>query len=356
MREKRKESVAFFQEILEQPYIFRKIRNSQGRNINKTAKYLSNCSEIHFTGCGDAYANAVSLSAACFDLTGIRATAHEALEFAYYYRAIKQNSALVIISVKGRSKLAVKALTKARQYGMLTILLTNDPSGPMVSNCEGIIELKCGTWKGPRTKTFSSVLFAGYLLFMKIAQIRGHLLDKNVLWVLNNADKIYQQYVKNISLIEKIVKRISIPEVVTFVAAGPNIGTGLYGAAKVKETNRISSIFYELEEFAHIETVAPSPKNLTIFLDIGPKTRARFFELIQVSMNVLQRDVIVSSDRKEKRNYYFPPLKVPEIISPLFYTLPVQLFAYTLATKRGIDADRMPLRETSHRIAFLPQK
>lgn len=52
---------------------------------------------------------------------------------------------------------------------------------------------------------------------------------------------------------------------VTFVTYGRNISTAYMGRAKYKEVLRWEANLYQIEEFAHTETVAPAPGRYTIF-------------------------------------------------------------------------------------------
>lgn len=355
----------FFKEILEQPERVKDVLKKEENNIERVALAIQEREphKIYLLGCGDSYANSLAGKYAFEEVTKIPTESMEALEFARYCSHMSDSKTVVILySARGRSKLVLEALDKAKERMALTISLVNDLESPAAGCAEYALNIHAGPWKAPRTKTFTTALAATYLLALKLADFMGMDQDTNLKGLLRELCKIPNLIQYSFAEWEETVKSTAEEfrdsTRLCFVGGGPNYATALYGMAKIKETNRMYSTAYELEEFAHIETVDYGENEPTIIMSPGGKSSDRALEIISIAQRSLKRKVLSIIGESLKRDIPWSNrvVLIPdigEILTPLVYAVPVQILAYRLAIERGINPDSPPLRDFARKIAFV---
>lgn len=113
----------YYKEIREQPLLFEMLYRREAEKIKEIVQKLQKkmIKQVIFTGCGDAYDNAV-YSAQCFNALvdkKIFASAVEPFEFIHQSQQIEVNTALIVFSVKGRSKLVMEMMKELKKKFIL---------------------------------------------------------------------------------------------------------------------------------------------------------------------------------------------------------------------------------------------
>jgi glucosamine--fructose-6-phosphate aminotransferase (isomerizing) len=129
-----------------------------------------------------------------------------------------------------------------------------------------------------------------------------------------------------------------------FLARGSNVATALEGALKLKEISYIHAEGYAAGESKHGPISLVEPGFLCVFIAPMDRTRGR---LIGNVMEMKARgayilSIITRGDREmmEMSDDYVEVPEVPESLYPILCTVPLQLFAYHVATIRGLDPDK----------------
>ena len=141
--------------------------------------------------------------------------------------------------------------------------------------------------------------------------------------------------------IEEIAKKEIDKLIYLFASGGPAFACSLFGAAKVKECTPDHALAIPLEEFHHYNSqkvndpmflIAPDGLSIPRALDTAKQGKAWGGKIYSV-MTEGNMTLKESSDQ-----VIFLP-KVEESMSPILYSLPVQLFAYHLAMNKFFAAE-----------------
>lgn len=348
----------YYKEIREQSFLFDMLYMREAEKIKEIARKLHNkmIKRIIFTGCGDAYDNAV-YSAQCFNYMtarNITAFAVEPFEFLHQNDYVMTNDALVVFSVKGRSKLVMEMMEKL-QGKIYIIAVTNEINSPIAQMSDDVIFLDAGQWVGPRTKVYTLALYVGLLL---AAAYHGDV----KIW--NELGKLYfyiNQVLEDHINWNHVVKNCSQPNGITFVEYGMNWATAYMGRAKVKEVLRWDADVYELEEFAHTATVAPSIGRLTVFCCENSPLLNRISEIIVLAGDHLKRDVLLICSQSVWEKMSIPEGKcnwilLPDVMKeaePILQSIVLQILMFHIAIHNGINPDHPPLRQLARETAFV---
>jgi glucosamine 6-phosphate synthetase-like amidotransferase/phosphosugar isomerase protein len=143
-----------------------------------------------------------------------------------------------------------------------------------------------------------------------------------------------------------------------FLAAGPEMGTAQYGAAKLVELTHVAAWPGDLEEFAHSQYWAMPVSDLVIVIATNPLV-ARYATdaceaLGQLGVATLAIDVVGAPVTPAAARVTLPSIE--PTVAPLVSAIPLQRLAYLLAEQGGLDPNtRLHLKgdETRFRVSRL---
>ncbi len=143
-----------------------------------------------------------------------------------------------------------------------------------------------------------------------------------------------------------------MPSGVRFLAAGAEIGTARYGAAKLVELTRIPAWSADLEEFAHSQYWATPTSDLLVVLATEPRVaalaEANLASLATLGFRSLVIDTQATPVTSATRRLTLP--SVPPSLAPLASAIPLQALAHGLARATGLEADtRAHLKQDAER-------
>ena len=344
-----------FREIHEQPQVLRRLLDKEVENIHRLAEDIHARQIQHVViaarGTSD---NAGRYAQYLFGaINGLVVALATPSLFTIYKRPPSFGNSLVLgISQSGKSPDIVAVLAEARQQGVLTAALTNEPQSELASNADHVIDLHAGLERSvAATKTYTSELMAIAMLSASLLSIRSY---ASALWMPNASDS---QMMADLGKIPEIVSETlsmeaSIAEIVpryrymrdcVVIGRGYNYSTAFEIALKLKELTYTIVEPYSSADFLHgplaviehgfpIIVVAPSGVMST---EMG-----RFMRTLKQR----QAEILVISDAQEILDHALIklqlPVPVPEWLSPLTAVLPGQIFAMHLAAIRNYDPDK----------------
>jgi fructoselysine-6-P-deglycase FrlB-like protein len=126
---------------------------------------------------------------------------------------------------------------------------------------------------------------------------------------------------------------------VRVLAAGADMGTARYGAAKFVELTRIPAWAADLEEFAHSQYWAMPASDLVVIVATGPVVAGYATEscraLADLGVRTLVIDTADAPVETATMRITLPAL--PETLAPLVAAVPLQHLAYRMAVASGLD-------------------
>lgn len=247
--------------------------------------------------------------------------------------------ALVLgISQSGAAPDVIEVVTKARETGVLTACITNEPASKLAAAAEYPLLIGAAEEISvAATKTYTGSLALLALLSTALDESRPERLEH-----LRRAANCMERTLGLDDTIHHLVERYAEMQGCVVLGRGFNRATALETALKVTETSCISARGYSSADFQHgpIAQVysgfpcllfAPDGKAFAPMVAMADKLRSRHPALISFAHDAA---FLAGSETAVR-----VPGPVAEWVSPLVYAVAGQLFAYWLAVAKGLDPD-----------------
>lgn len=310
---------------------------------------LKKIEHIQIIACGTSF-NAGSIGRYWFEsLAGISCDVEIASEFRYRKSVNRKNSLFITLSQSGETAdtLAALKLAKNKNY-LATMTICNVSGSSLVRESDYTLLTKAGIEIGvASTKAFTTQLCA-LLLFttsiMKARNMLNNLESKNMIQHLQMLPQVIENALGTQNQIIEIAKEFSDKEHALFLGRGVFYPIAMEAALKLKEISYIHAESYAAGELKH-GPLALVDKNMPVIV-IAPNNT--LFEKLRSNIEevkarggklyVFSCEDAVFQDNDNLTHVILP--KVPEIIAPIYYTIPMQLLAYHIALIKGTDVDQ----------------
>ena len=343
-------------EIFEQPVAIE--RTLAGRMSNKhvlthafgiaAESVFQEVAAVQIVACGSSYYTGLVAKYWFEEYAGIPCQVEIASELRYRKTVVLPKTLLVTISQSGETADTLAALRDAKDKNYLASLcLCNVPNSSLVRESDLSLMLEAGTEICvASTKAFTNQLVDLLLLVGAIGQYNdlddaGH---GELVEALRSLPDIVQSTLKLDTEICRIAEKFVEKHHALFLGRGSHYPIALEGALKLKEISYIHAEGYPAGELKHgplalvdddmpVVAVAPGDELIEKLKSNLEEVRARGAELFVFA------DENVSMVDAEGVTV----LKVPScsaLISPIVYTIPVQLLAYHVAVYKGTDVDQ----------------
>lgn len=307
-------------------------------------RLLAGARRIIVTGCGTSF-NAASCGAwflRGFSRGKIDAHAVEAYDLATYWPGLRPDDVIVALSHSGTTTMTIAALERGRRGGCETVLITGFPDVGAARVARHVLPSGYAeerSWAHTVSYTAALTTLAVLANSLAVPEERLDLLPLSM--VLTEAlglDGIAHRLAA--SLIEA-ESRLG-PADVVIAGAGPNEFTACEARLKLQETSFTRAAASGVEEMLHGPLAAATPDTLLIVIAPGERSTDRALDLTRAAEVIGMTPVVLcaegNAERFENAHRLVLP-DVPEIISPIPFVVPLQLFAYYLATGKGINPD-----------------
>jgi glucosamine--fructose-6-phosphate aminotransferase (isomerizing) len=333
-------------------------------HISAMAKSLlaQGISHLYLTGCGDSAFAGRAAALAFHRHTDVAPHPRHALDLARYdARYLPPGTAVVGVSFSGRVGRTTEALVQARRLGAATYALTNSPDGQLAGAADTVVPLDVTTLGfSPGTSTYVAML--GHLLRLAAALSELTRGDSTLLRAL---DALPAQAARTLELTSDLARtaaeHLTGAPWTTFLGAGPNEATAMFGAAKLFEGPQQLAVSTNLEEWAHEEYFVTKAGDPVVLVNPTGAAHSRGLEILSELRYVGARPVVVSDvapDGEPAEGELVLTLSpgVPEELSPVTAALPLSLMGFHLARLGGkqsynfpSDAARTEHYDTIHR-------
>jgi glucosamine--fructose-6-phosphate aminotransferase (isomerizing) len=241
------------------------------------------------------------------------------------------------VSQSGESTDINLVLENCRRAGAFTIGVTNEQRASMAGVVDELFWTGVGRERSvAATKTYTAQLMAFYILARALSPAGARIPVEKI---PDLADKALSLK-KNIA---EIVDRYRFMRYCVVIARGLNYANAFEFAIKLTETSYLVAKPYSAADFLH-GPVAVVERDFPALIFAPPgKAFAELRKLI-VRLKALQSDTLVISSEpsilKLARKEIRFPHAIDEMISPIPYIIPAQIFAALLAEARGLDPDK----------------
>jgi glucosamine--fructose-6-phosphate aminotransferase (isomerizing) len=245
---------------------------------------------------------------------------------------------VVAISQSGESTDTNVVLERARQQGALTLGITNESSSALARLAEHLFLVRAGREKSvAATKTYTGQMMMLYLLAYALGgAIR--IADLERLPDAVEAALTLEPAVKALS------ERYRYMRYAVVVGRGLNYANAFEFALKLMETCYVVAERFSSADFLHgpIALVEPS---FPVFAFAPPGVTWRSMDETLAKLQGLQAEIVAVTDSGNRdvaaraTKVIRLPRRLPEVLTPIPYIVPAQLFAACLATQKGLNPD-----------------
>jgi len=272
--------------------------------------------------------------------TGIPVSLAAASVYTLYDANVNLRDALVLaISQSGESTDTNLVLARARAQGALTIGITNEPKSTLAGLAEHVLLVRARREKSvAATKTYTGQVLLLYVLAWALGgKIR--LADLERLPELVNLALSLEAEIAALS------ERYRFMNHAVVVGRGFNYANAFEFALKLMETCYVVAERFSSADFLHGPIALVEP-NFPVFL-FAPcgVTWPSLGEMLD-KLRGLKAETVVVCDRgnleadiKATRTIRLPR-KLSDLLTPIPYIVPAQIFAASLAAQKGLDPDR----------------
>jgi glucosamine--fructose-6-phosphate aminotransferase (isomerizing) len=351
MAEKGGYSHFMLKEIHEQILTLRNVLRTPTLYYDLMANSISAAKNIFLIACGTSYHACVSASYLFSKLTHLDVHTAIASEFIEQHGdSINRGSIIIAVSQSGETADTLNAVRYAKNKGAEVLGITNT----MGSTLTRLSSVYIGRNSGPEigvaaTKTFTSQLMVLSKIAITIGLKRGIIplqdaerLKSDLTKMPETVDSVIK---KNEDRIKALVKKYRDTISFCFLGRGINYATALEGRLKLLEIAYSPSLAYPAGESKH-GFIAIIQKNYpAIFIAPMDQTHTKIIGNI-MELKARGADIIAIIDEKDEKikniadEYIEVTSGISNILTPIAYVVPLQLFAHYMATERGLDPDQ----------------
>ncbi len=318
---------------------------------------LEGIDRIQILACGTSWHASLIGRHLIEQLAGIPTQVHYASEFRYAPSPITANTLTIGVTQSGETADTLAALENEKQrrsnaedrFAAKILGITNRPESSISQVTENIIDTQAGIEIGvAATKTFVTQLIAFYGLAIELAYRRQNIPNSRIAEIINGLFAI-PAHIETIletqkNYIEELAHEFVETQDFIFIGRGINFPIALEGALKLKEVSYIHAEGYPAGELKHgpialldskVPVVAIAQPGLVYekVISNAREAKARDARLLGVTPGSDNNGSQVFDD-------LFAIPEVEEILSPILAVIPLQLLAYHIAARRGLDVDQ----------------
>jgi glucosamine--fructose-6-phosphate aminotransferase (isomerizing) len=257
-----------------------------------------------------------------------------------YQARVDYRDALVVgISQSGESTDTNLVLERARRQGALTLGVTNESGSAMARIAEHVFLVRAGREKSvAATKTYTGQMLMMYLLAYALGgAVR-----------IADLERIPDVVRATLALepeIDALSERYRFMRHAVVVGRGLNYSNAFEMALKLMETCYVVAERFSSADFLH-GPIALVEQNFPVFAFAPPgKTWPSIGETL-TKLQGLQAEIVAITDSGNREveqratRVIRLPRRVKEILTPIPYIVPAQIFAACLAVHKGLDPDK----------------
>ncbi len=272
-----------------------------------------------------------------------------ASEYRYRNPVVGPGDLVIGISQSGETADTLAAMRTARRRGATVLALTNIMGSQATREADGVLYTRAGLEIGvAATKTFVSQVAAMYLLALRLAELHGTLEPAVLTDLIADVKRLPHLIAELLEHGVESAKRIADQTYGAdfFLYLGRHVGlpVALEGALKLKEISYIATDAYAAGEMKHgpIALLDESTPVVVVATD-SPVLEKVISNIQEVRARGARVLAIASEGNAEIGRHADEVIWVPAtawMLAPLLAVIPLQLLAYFIARRRGLNVDQ----------------
>lgn len=307
-----------------------------------------NAPRVTIVACGTSWHAGLVAEYIFEDWARIPVEVEYASEFRYRNPVISEKDVIIAISQSGETADTLAAIKLAKQRGAFVYGVCN-VVGSSISR-----ETDSGTYThaGPEigvasTKAFTTQITVLTMIALRLAQEKGTISTRDYMLHLRELElvpKYVSEALQSDGKIQEIANVFKDAANFLYLGRGYNFPVALEGALKLKEISYIHAEGYPAAEMKHgpialideqmpVVVIAVNSNHYEKVVSNIEEIKARKGKIIAV---VTEGDTTV----KELADYIMEVPQIPEALTPLVTTIPLQLLSYHIALMLGRNVDQ----------------
>jgi len=338
-------------EIHEQPDAIRNTLRLRPEVIMKAAKLISEADNVYFLAMGTSGHAAMAGRHMFASLAGLLPTVELASDFQdTVYGALSEKDCIVAITQSGETTDTIMAVKYAKSFGTKVVAITNVVGSSITRVADHTILTQAGPEIGvAATKTFMVQLTALALIALAAAETTGHI-ENNIIAekrksLENLADIVSEVISRNEETARRLAGVVHNQPSLLFLGRGVSLATAEEGALKLKEIAYNHAEAYSAGESKHGPIALVQDGYPVVFVAPKDETRNRLIgNIMEMKARGASIISIVEKNDQELHSLSDYTFVIPEGVEPEFSTMPfivpLQLFSYYMARRKGYDPDK----------------
>lgn len=316
--------------------------------ISLSKEEINQFDKVYIVACGTAYFAGLVGKYLIEKIAKIPVEVDVASEFRYRDPLVDDKTLLIAISQSGETLDTLEALREGKRKGARVLSVVNVVGSSVARESDDVFY----TWAGPEisvasTKAYTTQLMCMYILALYMGEAKGSISDEyynKIISELKSTPEKLQAVLDRKGEVEALANIFYSRNDIFFIGRGLDSCVSYEGSLKLKEVSYINSLAITAGELKH-GTIALVEDDTLIFALASQdflfekmlsnieevKTRgARVVGIAKKSQNAIQSkadEVIFIPDCADE-------------ITPLLTVVPLQLFAYYVAKRRGTNVDK----------------
>jgi glucosamine--fructose-6-phosphate aminotransferase (isomerizing) len=272
-----------------------------------------------------------------------------ASEYRYRNPVVGPGDLVIGITQSGETADTLAAMRIARERGATVLALTNIMGSQATRDADGVLYTRAGLEVCvAATKTFTCQVAVMHLLGLKLAELRGTLPPERRAQIIADLKRIPSCIGELLQSIDERVTEIADAhwDKGFFLYLGRHVGlpVALEGALKLKEISYISTDAYAAGEMKHgpIALLDESTPVVTVATD-SPVLDKVVSNMQEVRARGAHVVAVATEGNQAIGEHAESVLRIPQtdwMLQPLLAVIPLQLLAYRIARRRGLNVDQ----------------
>ncbi|MDR3665146.1 MAG: glutamine--fructose-6-phosphate transaminase (isomerizing) [Mycobacterium sp.] len=313
---------------------------------------LRDVDKVFIVACGTAYHSGLLAKYAIEHWTRLPVEVELASEFRYRDPVLDRSTLVIAISQSGETADTLEAVRHAKGQKAKVLAICNTNGSQIPREADAVLYTRAGPEIGvAATKTFLAQVAANYLVGLALAQARGTKYPDEVAREYHELEAmpaLVEQVLARLEPVAALGLQFASSPTVLFLGRHVGYPVALEGALKLKELAYMHAEGFAAGELKHgpialiddglpVIVVMPSPKGASML-------HAKMLSNIREIQARGAVTIVIAEEGDETvrpyADYIFEIPSTSTLYQPLLSTIPLQVFAASVARARGYDVDK----------------
>jgi glucosamine--fructose-6-phosphate aminotransferase (isomerizing) len=313
---------------------------------------LREIDKVFIVACGTAYHSGLLAKYAIEHWTRLPVEVELASEFRYRDPVLDRSTLVIAISQSGETADTLEAVRHAKEQKAKVLAICNTNGSQIPRECDAVLYTRAGPEIGvASTKTFLAQVTANYLVGLALAQARGTKYPDEVEREYRDLEAmpdLVARVIAEIGPVTELAHRFAQASTILFLGRHVGYPVALEGALKLKELAYMHAEGFAAGELKH-GPIALIENDLPVIIVMpSPKSSAMLHGKMLSNIREIQTrgaiTIVIAEEGDDTvrphADHLFEIPAVSTLLQPLLSTIPLQVFAASVAQARGYDVDK----------------